>query len=420
LSASFQHDPNSGLNWLFLNRRRFCSGTDHFMDVYATATSGVPGASQFRPMEKPMLLSTWRRFIEWTVSPSRNMARRLRSSRLLCEALECRCQPSVFAFHTGLPDGRIGTVTEPANAHNSNVEFESADDFVLPSATRIDNASFTGLLTGGATAADVSDIVVEIYRVFPNDSDLTRTPNVPTRMNSPSDVAFDSRDSAARELAFRAVVLDSSFDVQNSVSSADKISVNSGGNGALSGEEVRFDVKLIVPFDLPADHYFFVPQVGLADVAPAGAHFLWLSTARIVVPQAPNKPPRPPDLQSWMRDDPPLAPDWLRVGTDIIGGTTFNASFDLHGIVQASGATAVPEAATNLFSSMRASDNSDAVHAKNEEASLATEAPTAMPGLPSSANAQKVPLNSGPALHHFQKTVRTPSFEDGTDGLSAI
>jgi hypothetical protein len=38
-----------------------------------------------------------------------------------------------------------------------------------------------------------------------------------------------------------------------------------------------------------------------------------------------------------MRDDPPLAPDWLRVGTDIIKEgapptfTTFNASFELSG-----------------------------------------------------------------------------------------
>jgi hypothetical protein len=38
-----------------------------------------------------------------------------------------------------------------------------------------------------------------------------------------------------------------------------------------------------------------------------------------------------PDLQSWMRDDPPLAPDWLRIGTDIIGGAAFNASFSLFG-----------------------------------------------------------------------------------------
>jgi hypothetical protein len=38
-----------------------------------------------------------------------------------------------------------------------------------------------------------------------------------------------------------------------------------------------------------------------------------------------------PDLQTWMRDDPGLAPDWLRIGADIIGGTTFNGSFSLSG-----------------------------------------------------------------------------------------
>jgi hypothetical protein len=32
-----------------------------------------------------------------------------------------------------------------------------------------------------------------------------------------------------------------------------------------------------------------------------------------------------------MRFDPGLAPDWLRIGTDIIGGATFNGSFSLSG-----------------------------------------------------------------------------------------
>src|SRR5262249_49439156 len=155
-------------------------------------------------------------------------------------------------------------------------------------------------------------------------------------------------------------------------------------------------------------------------VAPRGPLFWGLLAPGSLSPPAPNKPPPPPNLQSWMRDDPPLAPDWLRVGTDIVGGTTFNASFDLHGIVQSSAASAMPEGATNLLSSMRANGNSDAGQAKNVEASLAREAPTDMPGLPSSANAQKIPLNSSPALHHFQKTARTPSLEDGTDALSAI
>jgi hypothetical protein len=32
---------------------------------------------------------------------------------------------------------------------------------------------------------------------------------------------------------------------------------------------------------------------------------------------------------SWIRNDPGIAPDWLRVGTDVIGNTTFNASFEV-------------------------------------------------------------------------------------------
>jgi len=37
-----------------------------------------------------------------------------------------------------------------------------------------------------------------------------------------------------------------------------------------------------------------------------------------------------PDLQSWMRNAD-LDPDWLRIGTDIIGGVMFNAAFTLTG-----------------------------------------------------------------------------------------
>jgi hypothetical protein len=63
----------------------------------------------------------------------------------------------------------------------------------------------------------------------------------------------------------------------------------------------------------------------------SGADFLWLSAPRPIQPPGTPFPPGITDLQSWMRDDPPLAPDWLRIGTDIVGGTTFNASFSLSG-----------------------------------------------------------------------------------------
>jgi hypothetical protein len=291
-----------------------------------------------------MVFSALRRFANRTLPASRQVRRGPRRSRLRCEELEPRLQPSFFFFASGVPDGRIATISEPGNAHNSHVEYESADDFVLGQRTKIVSATFAGILTGGATLSDVSNVVVEIYRVFPNDSDVGRTsgpptfstPQVPTRFNSPSDVAFDSRDSAANELTIQASVLNASFTTQNSVSSADKISVKSGGNGPASGEEVAFTVTFQVPFDLPADHYFFVPQVGLKDTAPRGADFLWLSTAK---PIQPPGTPFNPDLQSWMRDDPPLAPDWLRIGTDIIGGITFNASFALDGDTVTDGPT---------------------------------------------------------------------------------
>src|SRR5262249_54051305 len=158
-------------------------------------------------------------------------------------------------------DGLVATISEPANARNAHREFESADDFVLGTRTAIGQVSFTGLMTGGATPKDVSNVTVEIYRVFPKDSDLKRTPKVPTRANWPSDVAFESRDSASYGLSFQTQVLGASFTTLASVSGAGKIGVNSGGDGRVTGEEVKFNIAFgSHPLDLPADHYFLVPQ----------------------------------------------------------------------------------------------------------------------------------------------------------------
>jgi hypothetical protein len=93
----------------------------------------------------------------------------------------------------------------------------------------------------------------------------------------------------------------------------------------VTGEEVQFKIAFSTPFDLPADHYFFVPQVLLSS-----GDFLWLSAPKPLL--APGTP-FSPDLQSWIRDDPSLAPDWLRIGTDIIHEGPFNASFSLSGSV---------------------------------------------------------------------------------------
>jgi hypothetical protein len=111
-----------------------------------------------------------------------------------------------FFFNTGDPDGRMATASRPESA-GGKFEIESADDFALTKTTSITSATFTGLLTGNES---VGEVRVEIYRVFPKDSDVGRTsgpptfstPQVPTRVNSPSDVELTDRDTANSNLTF--------------------------------------------------------------------------------------------------------------------------------------------------------------------------------------------------------------------------
>jgi len=250
-----------------------------------------------------------------------------------------------FSFSTGNTDGKMATASGPGSA--SKFEIQSADDFVITGPTvTLKSATFTGLLTGGSSLANVGQVLVEIYRVFPQDSDTGRTSGpptfstsqVPTRVNSPSDVAFASRNSAAvGELSFSAQDI-GVFTALNSVAPGGihpSPNYHTGGDGAITGEEVQFSVNFSTPIDLPADHYFFVPQV---EVTLSGGDFYWLSAPRPIVPPGTPFPAGETDLQSWTRDEF-LAPDWLRIGTDIVGGTpapNFNATFSLNG------ATAVP------------------------------------------------------------------------------
>lgn len=221
----------------------------------------------------------------------------------------------VFLVDTGTPDGKMAMASRTSSA--GKIEIEAADDFLLPCATTIESASFTGLLP--AAEVTVEQVVVEIYRVFPEDSDTSRTPNVPTRTNSPSDVAFASRDSVAGGLTFTPNTISASFTAANSV--INSISVASGGDGPVTGSEIGFSVTFTPAISLPAGHYFFVPQVRLDS-----GDFYWLSAPHPVGSFS-------PDLQAWIRNED-LAPDWLRVGTDIVGGVNppqFNGSFTLSG-----------------------------------------------------------------------------------------
>jgi hypothetical protein len=248
-----------------------------------------------------------------------------------------------FFFSTGTPDGKIATASRPDTAPSGQPsnEIESADDFALTSETKITSATFTGLVTG--TTPTIGQVVVQIYEVFPNLSNVGRTSgpptfstnNVPTRVNSPSDVELDDRSTSAGNLTLATRVVNSSFMASNSVQPGG-IPIPgftpTGGNGPVTGQEVEFDVTFTTPFDLSADpgHFFFVPQVQVT-----GGDFLWLSAPRPIVPPGTPFPAGFTDLQSWTRDAA-LEPDWLRIGTDIVGPIngvtpTFNAAFSLTG-----------------------------------------------------------------------------------------
>jgi len=262
------------------------------------------------------------------------------------------CSADPFFFSTGNPNNLMATASRP---DVGAFEIESADDFVLTHSTTITSATFTGLIvSSGPAVPTLGQIVVEIYRVFPKDSDVGRTsgpptfstPQVPTRVNSPSDVALDTRDSsAAGELSFTTTQLSASFTAANSVQPggiSPKPNQQTLGNGPLTGEELQFNITFTSPFLLPADHYFFVPQVQVT-----GGEFLWLSAPKPIVPPGTPFPPGSTDLQEWTRDAN-LDPDWLRVGTDIVGppptggaAPTFNAAFSLVGTT--------PEPATILL-----------------------------------------------------------------------
>jgi hypothetical protein len=231
-----------------------------------------------------------------------------------------------FSFSTGTPDGKIATLSRPASP--DKIQTETADDFIIVSnTTLINQATFTGLIPSGTPLSSAENVEIEIYHVFPNDSDTNRTLHVPTRANSPGDVEIDdaTRDGLAGSLSFSVTLVNASFTASNSVVDGIHAATNQTtfGEGPVTGEEVSINVAFNPPISLPPGHYFFRPEVQLSR-----GDFLWLS--------APKPIAAPADLQSWIRNDA-LAPDWLRIGTDIVGAGAFNASFSLSGETDADG-----------------------------------------------------------------------------------
>lgn len=234
-----------------------------------------------------------------------------------------------YFFSTGNPDFRLGALSRLAGPQG--IETETADDFVLTEATAINQATIIGGIVGSQSPLNISNVEVEIYHVFPEDSANPPSGNVPTRVNSPSDVeiATATRDSSKGTLSSTAKLLNAygnslvSNTVINGISKVPN--QHTGGEGSALVAEVEIDITFTPPITLPAGHYFFRPEV----LVNTGT-FLYLSAPRPIAPPGTPFPSGSTDLQAWMRNSN-LAPDWLRIGTDIVGGTTYNMTFSLTG-----------------------------------------------------------------------------------------
>ena len=234
-----------------------------------------------------------------------------------------------FSFTTGNPDGLMGAVSRRASP--GKLETETAADFTLDQTTVIRRATIVGLVPSGTQPQDIKEVEVEVYHVFPLDSAVPPSGKVPSRANSPSDVEIGTATRAGNSgtLTFSPSVLNANFLVGNTVVNNLKVATAPpGGEGSTTGEEVEITITFTSPIILPAGHYFFRPEVLLTS-----GDFLYLSAPKVI--------PAPKDLQAWIRNSN-LAPDWLRIGTDIVGGApapTFNMTFSLAG-------ETVPEAGT--------------------------------------------------------------------------
>jgi hypothetical protein len=235
-----------------------------------------------------------------------------------------------FSFTTGNPDGLMGAASRRASP--GKLETETADDFTLDQTTVISRATIVGLVPSGTQPQDIKSVEVEVYHVFPLDSAIPPSGKVPSRANSPSDVEIGTatRAGSSGTLIFSTSVLSANVRVANSVVNNLKVATAPpGGEGSTAGEEMEITITFTSPIILPAGHYFFRPEVLLTR-----GDFLYLS--------APKTIPAPKDLQAWIRNSN-LDPDWLRIGTDIVGGgaaaPTFNMTFSLAGETVPEGGT---------------------------------------------------------------------------------
>ena len=108
---------------------------------------------------------------------------------------------AMFFFNTGNPDGKMGALSRRPST--GKIETETADDFILTETTVIRGATIVALIPTGASLADIENVEVELYHVFPKDSGPP-SGNVPTRNNSPADVEIGA---ATRDASLNTVHL---------------------------------------------------------------------------------------------------------------------------------------------------------------------------------------------------------------------
>jgi len=227
-------------------------------------------------------------------------------------------------YNNDFPDGKIAT------ASGSPKAAESADDFILGNTSTITSGSFTGLIP---KTANILSVGVEIYGACTPGSGFAGCTNLGkavTRVNSPTSEGRPGTERTTGDgtLTYSTSLLNNGIGVVGSVvdginaQTPDVPATLTGGDGPGSGKEVRVNFNLTQGITLPTGHYFFVPSVELSD-----GSFLQLSAYRPVGGEF-GSTLITPDLQAWVRNDT-IKNDWLRTGTDIIGGPTDPATYNL-------------------------------------------------------------------------------------------
>ena len=173
----------------------------------------------------------------------------LASSLAVFLLLALQASAGPFFFSTGNPDGKLATLSRRPTA--TALETETADDFIVTNCIVINQATITGLVPLGTPLANIANVEVEVYHVFPKDSAFPLSGHVPTRTNSPADAEIDdaTRDGADGSLSFTAAMVSSSFTAANSiVNGINKIpNQTTLGEGPVTGEEVTLTISFHPP-----------------------------------------------------------------------------------------------------------------------------------------------------------------------------